>query len=648
MRVINLGVLAHVDAGKTTTVEQMLFLGGQVRAPGSVDKGNTQTDFLPVERQRGISVRTSSISFALGDTQINLIDTPGHMDFTGEVERALCALDAAILVVSTAEGIQSQTEVFWDALRKLGLPTLIFLNKIDRSTSQAEEVLAALRKEFSAALFLINQPQGQGEAECSVTARSFSEEDTLALCDISDGLAERYLAGETLRQAELHNALSAATESGRAFPLVFGAARLGIGIQDLMEAITGYLPSKEFSATGQPSGIIYKIEHDKAMGKVAHVRLFEGSLCSRDSVHLYRGNETFEGKIHQIRRVSGPKKDDTGLLLGGDIGALYGLSEAKTGDIIGHITERNKQWLSLAAPLFSVQVFAKDDNTQPLLDAVRELCDEDPLMAYEWTPETGELVLRIMGKVQLEILEFLLRDRFGMDATFSKPTVIYKETPAKTGIGFESYTMPKPCWAVVELLMEPMPRGHGFSFESRITHEHQLFTRYQNHIAQSVPEALKQGLYGWEVTDLHVSLIGGEHHLMHTHPLDFFLATPIATLRALTQCGSQLLEPMARLRLSAQEELAGKLIGDVIAMRGEFDSPVMKNGWVHLEALVPVATSMDYSVRFASLTSGRGILRTQFDGYKKCPLELGATTSRRGINPLDRAKWILFKRGALQ
>jgi ribosomal protection tetracycline resistance protein len=267
-------------------------------------------------------------------------------------------------------------------------------------------------------------------------------------------------------------------------------------------------------------------------------------------------------------------------------------------------------------------------------------------MAREWNPEERELTVNVTGRIQTEILEYLLKERYNLSAEFSEPTVIYKETPTKTGVGLEAYTMPKPCWAIVELKAEPLPRGTGFLFESAVA-PRDIAYRYQSHIETAVPETLKQGLYGWAVDDLKVTLTGGEHHNLHTHPLDFFLATPIAVMKALADAGSTLLEPLILLKLTADESLSGKLIGDAIAMRGTFDNPVISKGQVYIEATVPVAESADYHARFMSLTSGRGKYSASFCGYSECPIELGATAKRRGINPLDRDKWILAHRGAI-
>ncbi len=646
MRIINLGVLAHVDAGKTTTVEQMLYHSGVLKAAGSVEAGNTHTDWLEIERARGISVRASATALPYAGGKINLIDTPGHMDFTGEVERALYAVDCAVLLVSAAEGIQSQTELLWQGLRALRMPTLIFMNKIDRLGCEPEQVLGELRTQFSPGIVPLNAPVRSGEKDCAVAPLALGEDALLALSEEDDALAARYLAGEAVPEAELRRALAAQTAAGTAFPLVYGAAALDVGVAELLEAIAEYLPPTPERADGPVAGTVYKIEHDKSMGKVAHIRLFSGTLRNRDAVQLLRedAEEPVPGKVTQICSVNGAKRRDTGVLTGGDIAAVYGLTDARTRDIVG---ERLAQrFPTLTQPLFAVRVMGDSPDPAPLLKAVQELADEDPLLGFEWEPETSELHVRIMGAIQLEVLGALLRERYGLEARFSPPTVIYKETPEKSGVGFEAYTMPKPCWAVINLQLDPLPRGAGYQFET-VVPSREILPRYQHHIELSVPRAMKQGLHGWQVTDLKVTLIGGEHHLIHTHPMDFFLATPMAFMDGLRRCGSQLLEPMLRAKITVEEGLVNRLIGEFLGMRGEFDSPVLRGGKAHIEALLPVATSVDFPVRLASLSSGRAQLRTAFAGYRDCPLELGAKAKRRGVDPLDRAKWILHNRNAL-
>ena len=631
MKLLNLGVLAHVDAGKTTTVEQMLYVSGGLRMAGSVDKGSTQTDFLPIERQRGISVATASVSIELNNIRINIIDTPGHMDFTGEVERALSALDGVVLVVSAAEGIQSQTERFWKALREMQIPTVIFLNKIDRMGCDPAAVVKQLRDEFSE----------------KIMPTPITEDSILELCENDDDLTAQYLEHESVSPEAVIQSLARQTKECRAFPLVYGAAALGQGIPALLEAIETYLPAFDPAPDGDLSGIVYKIEHDKQAGKIAHVRLFSGKVQNRDAILCHRPGmaEPFQEKITQIRKLSGQKREDVGFAHGNEIAAICGMTGIKAGDMLGQILQRYQS--KIAMPLFSVQVFGPEGKDSQLLQAISELSDEDPLMEYAWNYEERELVIRTMGKIQLEILEYLLLERYGLAVGFSAPSVIYKESISVTGIGFEAYTMPKPCWAIVKLQVDPLPRGSGFKYSSE-AHKSVLQDRYQNHVQIAVADAIKQGRLGWEVTDAHFKLLEGESHIYHTHPMDFFLATPIAVMRAIEDAGPILLEPLVKLRLTATDELSGKLIGDIIKMRGEFDSPVIKDGKLEMEAIVPVATSMDYSIKFSSLTSGRGIIKSDFYGYVECPLEMGAMSKRRGVDPLDRDKWILFKRGALK
>ncbi|MCL2351852.1 MAG: TetM/TetW/TetO/TetS family tetracycline resistance ribosomal protection protein [Firmicutes bacterium] len=642
-RILNIAVLAHVDAGKTTTVEQMLYVCGMTKAAGSVEAKNTKTDWLPIERERGISVRNASISLTYGGTRINLIDTPGHFDFTGEAERALIAVDCAVLVISAAEGVQPQTGIFWKALRRKGAPTILFVNKIDRAGCDIPAVLEDIRRELTPDFIALNSARNEGSRACGLAGREFTENDVFTLGEFDPLMADAFLNGKDCGREAVARSLRAQTAACRAFPLLFGAAALGLGVRELLDAIVAYLPAAPLSEAGELSGKIYKIEHDKALGKVAHARIFTGCIKNRDLVVISRENgETFSQKVTQIRSVQGEKSEDAGVVRGGEISALCGLSEARMGDWLG-APLRDKSYTS-TMPLFSARVSSPDGRLAELYRAARELADEDPLLDLYWNREERELVVNIMGDIQLDVLSYLLRERYGLEAEFSAPTVIYKETPSKKGRGFAAYTMPKPCWAVVELEFDPLPRGSGVRFASTVNNS-VMFPRYQHHVEVSTAEALKQGLFGWEVTDLSVTLVGGEHHLIHTHPLDFFVATPMAVMDALEKCGSTLLEPMRTLRIAADEVHLTGVIGDIVNMKGEFGTPIVKDGKFEMEALVPAAASADYPVVLAAKTAGRARLTAGFGGYRECAAT--AVAKRRGVDPRDRAKWILYKRNAL-
>ena len=648
MKQITLGVAAHVDAGKTTLTEQLLYKAGVLRQAGSVDQGTAQTDFLDVERRRGISVKASSAVLQWQNMQVNIIDTPGHVDFASEVERALAVLDAAVLVVSAADGIEAHTELLWDALCATQTNTIFFLNKIDRVGSDLSGLLEELRHTCTPRLLLFTAVEGEGTRACTVRLRDLHEPDfyneALELAaELDDALMEKYLTDTPIGTAELTSVLCALIRAGKICPVVVGSALQGVGVEALLQVLQTYVEPVRDDPEDRLSGVVYRITHDKSMGRVAHVRMFGGRIQNRDTVRLSSGEE---GKVSQIRRYFGSKYTDVGEAHRGDVAALCGLPGAKVGDIIGEAAHLSGYDLSV--PLLKVRALPdRPEALYALTAALTELAAEDPKLDMEFIPEEKEIDLHITGAIQLEVLESLLKTRYGLGVSFTPPTVIYKETPLKAGRGFTAYTMPKPCWAVIELWIEPGRRGSGLAYHSEVPNN-QIFYRYQNHIETAVPKALKQGLYNWEVTDLRVTLTGGEHHTVHTHPLDFFLATPMAVMNGLQNTGVTLLEPMQTASISAPEEFVGKVIGDMIAMRGVFDSPVIAQGRFTMEARVPAATFMDYTVRLASLTAGRGMISTRFAGYEPCALELGAVAKRRGVNPLDRERWILTQRSAMQ
>ncbi len=670
----NIGILAHVDAGKTTLTEQILFVSGVIRKPGSVDNGTTQTDWLPIERSRGISVRSAGTAFIRNNERINLLDTPGHVDFAGEVERCLLALDGVILVVSAVEGIQSHTENLWRAIENLRLPVIIFVNKIDRAGSSYDELLQSFSEnlpcETARRFISLNRPLNEAGMDCSVQPEPFLwDKMTDTASEFDNELMRTYLADGDLTPEQIKNSFRECVFRKEIIPVLCGSAKLGVGITALLDAVTDYMPKSDKKSINRLSAYVYKIEHDALMGKIAHVRMFGGELNVRDRVSPYKepdiydpsenteknSNAAFssytsdsdaEDKISQIRQFSGQKYSDISSIKEGDIAALCGLRSFKAGDFIGNV--RLPSNYKLANPFLSVRVIPKNkDQLSPLMTALGELTDEDPLLSCKWEKTEREILISITGEIQLEVISALLKDRYGLSADFSPPSVIYKETPAKCGYGYEAYTMPKPCWAVVRLYFEPLPRGSGVVYDGGHIPSNKLFYKYQTHIRRSFFESLEQGLYGWEVTDFKATLADGEHHTIHTHPLDFFVATPMAVMNGLSNTGTILLEPYLRVRINADESLTGRIISDILFMRGQFDSPVIKKNSVTIEASLPVESSLGYPVKLQSLSGGKATFYSGFEGYRECPTGLGKTAPRRGINPLDRAKWILQARGAL-
>lgn len=652
----NIGIFAHVDAGKTTTTEQMLYLSGKIRFLGSVDEGTAQTDHLDVERERGISVRAAVTRLTWNDTQFNLVDTPGHADFLSEVERSLRVMDGAVLIVSAVEGVQAQTEVIWQALMDLNIPTLIYVNKLDRIGADAASVVGEIRKLLSPGCVPIQAPIGtEGEFQGSVSlfasgggldalGGSFLELLMEAIAECDDSMLDTYVELGSLPANDMRTVMKGQVRGLRMYPVLFGASGKGIGVKELMDAVVEWLPPPSVMPDASVSGVVFKLEQNDSMGRIAYVRLYNGIIRNRDSVvNFTRGTEE---KITQIRKISGGKYEDAGVLEAGDIAAVCGLSNAKIGDILGdpHSVPGERR---LAVPLLTVQAQWRNEAEYPaVVAALQQLADEDPLLDLQWLQEERELHLKVMGPIQIEVLAHILSSRFGLEVTFGAPTVIYKETPLHPGEGFVAYTMPKPCWAILRFRIEPGEPGSGVRYSSVVRPEH-LLESYQNEVARRVPEALQQGLFGWEVTDLNITLIEGEHHVWHTHPLDFAVATPMGIMNGLVNTGTKLLEPILRFRLSTPEEFGGKIMSELSAMRAQFNTPSLRNGRMELEGELPVATSLDFPARLGSMTKGRGTLTTFFAGYQPCPPDVKAVRQRRGVNPLDTSKYILSVRNAL-
>ncbi|NKB70928.1 MAG: GTP-binding protein [Candidatus Latescibacteria bacterium] len=642
----NLGIVAHVDAGKTTLTEDMLFLSGALRDAGSVDKGTSSSDGLEVEKRRGISVRASTRSFDWRGVQINLIDTPGHADFAAEVERSLRVLDCAVLVLSAVEGVQAQTESLWRALEGRGIPVIFFVNKIDRMGADHAGVIEAVEREFSAPVLPLSRVEREGEDGAAVQGvlADMDEELIERIAECDDELLGRYLEGEEVSLDQVQATLGRAVLERALFPLLCGAAKYQVGIGELLDAVVDYFPAAATDTEGPVSGVVFRLEHDARIGRMAGVRLYSGRLQNRASLVNYTAGR--EEKITQIKKETTTGTRDTGVLEAGDIGLLCGMPEARIGDILGDPGPVPDSY-QLGEPLLAVQVVARDPgDTTALAQALQQLSSEDPHLDFQWFHDERELHVKIMGAIQTEILTEILRTRFELEAEFSEATVVYREAPLMPGVGADSYTMPKPCWGVVEFSLEPGERGSGVVYRSAVPTD-RIARKYQNEIAAAVPEALKQGPKGWEATDVEITLVGGSDHVLHSRPGDFIMATHMALMKGLVNTETKLLEPMLALTVRAPDEFIGKVASDIIERRGLIEPATTTAGGVVLKGRVPLATGQDYAARLGSLTGGRGKLTAVFDGYQDCPVGEGVERGYKGISPLDRSKYILHMRGAI-
>ena len=632
----NIGIFAHVDAGKTTLSEQLLAHAGAIRVKGSVDSGTAHTDTLPVERRRGISVKATCVSFRHRDVPINLIDTPGHVDFTAEVERSLWALDAAILVVCAVEGVQPQTEVLFNAMAEQHIPVVFFLNKTDRAGADPQRVLGQIHRLLTKNAVILSD----------------AEAVTELICDKDDTLFERYLNGETFEDSFLRQRLSRLSRNAEAYPVLCGSALRDEGVAPLLDAIVDFFPAPK--ACDSLCGVVFAAQHDRSLGRGVWIRLFGGSLENRMSVALPAGTDpiTDEEKTESVKisQIFDPEGNPAGKLLPGGIGIVYGLGNVSIGHVLGNtaLLPRRVEPGRLRTPLITVQVIPeKPEQMQALHQACTVLSGEDPLLRAEYIRSLNELHLQVMGTIQLEVLEELLLTRFDLKVTFTPPAIIYRETVARSCEGFVAYLAPKPCWAILKFRIDPAPRGSGVTFKSEVP-VRTVKAQYQNQVAQAIPLALNQGRLGWQVTDVNITLIDGGDHQFHTHPLDFIVATPMAIQDGLRNGGSTLLEPILDVRFLLPPESVGRVISDVSTMRGEVLDSFSDGERMILNARIPVQSSLDYSITLASFTGGRGAMSVRLHGYRECPLELGATARRRNVDPLDTSKYILAARSALE
>ncbi|MDO6813557.1 GTP-binding protein [Tenacibaculum soleae] len=648
--ILNIGILAHVDAGKTTLTEHLLYHTGAIRKIGSVDKGSAVTDNLALEKERGISIKAATTSFNWKNTKINLIDTPGHVDFSSEVARTLCVVDAVILVISAVEGVQAHTLTIVDALHDLKIPTLIFINKIDRLGADTEAVLRQIKKELQYKTVAISTSHDEGLTSAYISevfnnnkiSKEQKETITEELIETDQKLLTQYLNGIHFSDEVYLNIIAKSTSNNRIVPVFTGIAKNNIGVEILLNGIVDFIKPKKRNVSEEVAAYVYKLEHHKVHGAMAYVKVFSGELSAKSVIDNH--TQGLETKINQTKTFHQTKHLDTNITVG-DIGIITGVLGTKAGDILGNPSE-TPTLPELNIPVLSVQVIAINDKDYNALAQALQLIDkEDPSLQFKWHKPEKELILLLMGDMQIEVLTHLLQERFNIAVNFTDPQIVYKETITKASEGYIRYWMPKPCWAIMTFLIEPAPLNSGVTYQS-IVSKNDVHNKYQNEIAKTIPKALEQGLLGWEVTDVKITLIKGEDHNVHSRPGDFNLATPMGIMKGLQNGGTHLLEPLLRFEIKTNEELLGKLISELTNRRAIIDSPTFDQDLVILSGTIPVATSLDLSIKLNTICSGRLRLRTVFDKYAVCPEGEGKTKDFKGVNPLDEAQWILHRRGA--
>lgn len=595
-----IGILAHVDAGKTTFSEQLLYHTNSIRNRGRVDHKNSFLDSHNIEKERGITIFSDQAIFEIGDSKYYLIDTPGHIDFSSEMERALSILDYAILVISAVEGIQGHTYTIWSLLKKYNVPTFFFINKLDRTGANLEKVLEEIREDLTSDICYINK------------LNNLEEELIEFISERDDNLLERYLNGDYNEMEWIYN-LKKLIKERKIYPCLSGSALQDDGIEEFIN-IFNQLSFSEYKENDNFSGRVYKIKHDNNGTRLTFIKILKGSLKVRDELFYGKGNEISE-KISSIRIYNGSKFSTVDKAIAGDLVAVTGLSMFKAGDGIGEI--KDNIIFNMTPTLKSKIIFDDSYNIKDVLRYFKILESEDPALNVIWNEAVQEIQISIMGKIQLEVLKEVLDERFNLKIDFGPCEIMYKETIDNMSYGYGHFE-PLKHYAEVHLKLEPNNRGEGITFENKC-HADDLTTGHQNLIKTHIFERNHHGLLtGSPITDIKFTLLTGRAHNKHTEGGDFREATYRAIRQGLEKCENVLLEPYYKFKIDVDLEYMGRVISDIQRLNGTFNPPETKLSKVTIIGRGPVATFMDYSAEILTFTKGKGSINLIFDGYDIC------------------------------
>jgi ribosomal protection tetracycline resistance protein len=654
-RTLNLGILAHVDAGKTTLTERLLFAAGVIDEVGSVDDGTTQTDSLTLERQRGITIKSAVVSFPIDDVTVNLIDTPGHPDFIAEVERALSVLDGAVLVISAIEGVQPQTSILMRALQRLRVPTLIFVNKIDRRGADGERVLQAISERLTPAVVAMGSAYGLGTRAAGFAAWDAADPGVAArlvetLAEHSDSLLAAYVRGEqAIPPRRLREELAAQTRRGSVYPVFFGSALTGAGLDSLMRGIAELLPTAGRDADGPVSGRVFKIERGAAGEKTAYVRMFSGTVRTRDRVRFGRGGERKVTAISVFADGTAVRRESVSA---GEIGKLRGLAEIQVGDAIGTPRRQPQQYQFAPPTLETVVVPCDPGGKGALRAALAQLAEQDPLINVRQDDARQEISVSLFGEVQKEVIGATLAADYGLDVGFRESTTICVERPVGTGAAVERlHQPPNPFLATIGLRIGPAAAGSGVDFRIEGDLAGSMPVAFFRAVEDTAREALRQGLYGWEVTDAVVTMTHsgylGKHSLGHakfTKSMsstgeDYRGLTPLVLMTALQRAGTVVCEPIHHFRLDLPADTLGVLLPALTRLRAIPRTQVTRDGSLTLEGDIPAARVHELQQQLPPLTRGEGVLECAFDRYEPVTGPI-PTRPRSDDNPLDRDEYL--------
>ena len=682
-RTRNIGIIAHIDAGKTTTTERILFYTGRIHRMGQVDDGNTVTDWMEQERERGITITAAAITCFWREYQINIIDTPGHIDFTAEVQRSLRVLDGGVVVFDAVAGVQPQSETVWRQADRFHVPRICFVNKMDRLGADLWRTMEMIRTRLGAKPVALQVPIGReasfrGAVDLlSSRAQLYPDElgqelqeadipvdlqgevakyrDLLIeqIAETDDALTEKYLTGEPISTSELKSALRSATIAGKLVPVFCGTALRNKGVQPLLDAIVDYLPSPEDipAVTGfhpgsrkeesrktsdsQPlAALAFKIQNDSFVGRLCYVRVYSGELKTGDA--LLNSTRDRKERAMRILRMYANRREDVDRLQAGDIGAVLGPKFTFTGDTL--CSPGNPivlEAISFPEPVISVVIEPRTQADQEKLnDALQRLADEDPTFKVRTDEDTGQTVMWGMGELHLDILVDRMLREFRVQANVGKPQVAYRETITKSGqaTGVVSrQTGNRNLYAEVTLELEPSPQHKGFQFENALKPQ-ALAAEFVSAIEQGARDSMESGiLAGYPLVGIKARLVDAQYREDESTDVAYRMATTTAFRNALQQAGPGLLEPIMKAEVLVPEEFVGDVIGNLNSRRAEIEGIMPRADMQAITCSVPLAEMFGYATSLRSCTQGRGTFTMEFSHYSELPTEI--TERILGISP---------------
>mgnify|MGYP002566477121 FL=1 len=590
MENIVMGILAHVDAGKTTLSEGMLYLSGTVRKLGRVDHKDAFLDTYSLERDRGITIFSKQAVFSLGNRRINLLDTPGHVDFSAEMERTLQVLDYAVLVISGADGVQGHTETLWKLLKLYEIPTFIFINKMDQPGTDRESLLAELKERL--------------DEGCIVFGKGKNVESLEEIAMTDEAVLDYFMEHETVRNEDICRLI----RERKIFPCYFGSALKLDGVQELLAGFEEYM--KPFDGKKEFGARVFKISRDDKGERLTFLKVTGGKLVVKMPINK-------EEKINQIRIYSGAKYEAVNEVEAGGVCAVTGLSSSYIGQGLG--VEKGTAAPFLEPVLTYQMILPEGADTTKVLRELKQLEEEEPLLNIVWNPALEEIHVQLMGEVQTEILKTMIAERFHLDVEFGTGKIVYKETIKSPVVGVGHYE-PLRHYAEVHLKMEPLEAGSGLIFDTDCS-EDVLDRNWQRLILTHLQEREHPGvLTGAPITDMKITIVAGRAHLKHTEGGDFRQATYRAVRQGLKSAESVLLEPWYSFVLEVPSEQVGRAMSDIGQMNGSFEGPEAedKQGMVRLTGTAPASEMRDYQQEVWAYTKGRGRITLTLKGYEPC------------------------------